>query len=61
MASWQLLTGTSATALHPVSTTSRAGFETVIAAPSAAFFQVRALSPSGRVLATSRAVTATAG
>jgi hypothetical protein len=56
VASWQLLTGTSATQLTAVSTTPRAGFETTIPAPSAAFYEVRALSASGRVLGTSKAV-----
>ena len=61
VASWQLLTGTSANALHPVSTTPKTGFETTIPAPSAAFVEVRALSASGRVLATSKAMAPTAG
>jgi hypothetical protein len=61
VASWQLLTGTSATRLTAVSTTPRAGFETTIPAPSAAFYEVRALSASGRVLGTSRAVAFTSG
>ena len=60
VASWQLLTG-SANALHPVSTTPKTGFETTIPAPSAAFVEVRALSASGRVLATSKAMAPTAG
>jgi hypothetical protein len=53
--SWQLLAGPSASQLAPVSTTPRAGFETAIPAPAAAFYQVRALSASGRVLASSHA------
>jgi hypothetical protein len=56
VASWQLLSGPAATQLTPVSTTPRSGFETMIPASSAAFYQVRALSASGRVLATSKVV-----
>jgi hypothetical protein len=61
VASWQLLTGPSAGQLTAVSTTPRTGFETTIPSPTAAFVQVRALSPSGRVLATSKAVAPTVG
>jgi hypothetical protein len=53
---WQLLSGSSAAHLSPVSITPRSGFETTIPAPAAAFLQVRALGSSGRVLGTSRAV-----
>jgi Arylsulfotransferase (ASST) len=56
VASWQLLTGTTAAHLSPVSTTPKTGFETVIPAPAAAFYEVRALSPSGSVLGTSAPV-----
>lgn len=58
--SWQLLTGSSAAHLSAVSTTPRTGFETAIPAPAAPFYAVRALSASGRVLATSSAVAPTA-
>lgn len=61
VASWQLLSGSSATQLTPASTTPKAGFETAIAAPGAAFYAVRALSAAGKVLGTSKAVAATAG
>jgi hypothetical protein len=61
VSSWQLLTGSSATELNPVSTTPRTGFETTIPAPSAAFFQVRALSASGKVLGSSAAVAPVPG
>jgi hypothetical protein len=57
VASWQLLAGTSAARLTAVSTVARKGFETVVAAPAASFYQVKALSPSGRVLGTSRVLT----
>ncbi len=56
VASWQLLSGASATHLNPVSTTPKGGFETVIPATAAPFLQVRALSASGKVLGTSKAV-----
>jgi hypothetical protein len=63
VASWQLLAGPTATQLTTVSTTPRSGFETAIPAPApgAAFYQVRALSAAGKVLASSRAVAPTAG
>ncbi len=59
VASWQLLTGPTATQLAAVSTTPRTGFETTIPAPAAPFYEVRALSATGRVLGTSKAVPAT--
>jgi len=56
-ASWQLLTGASAAHMTAVSTTPSGGFETTIPAPAAGFYAVRALSPSGRVLGASQAVS----
>jgi arylsulfotransferase ASST len=53
---WQVLSGASASRLKPVSTQPRSGFETAIHVPAANFFQVRALSASGRVLASSHVV-----
>jgi Arylsulfotransferase (ASST) len=61
VASWQLLTGPNATQLTAVSTTPRGGFETTIPSPGAPYVEVRALSASGRVLGTSRAVRPTSG
>jgi hypothetical protein len=61
VASWQLLAGPSADHLAVASTTPRSGFETVIPAPVAALYQVRALSASGKVLATSGTVKPTSG
>ena len=61
VATWQLLTGTSAAHMTAVSTTPRSGFETTIPAPTAAFYEVRALSASGRVLGTSKTVQPTSG
>ncbi|HEX5225873.1 MAG TPA: arylsulfotransferase family protein [Solirubrobacteraceae bacterium] len=58
VASWQLLTGSDAHSLSAVSTTPWGGFETAIAAPAAPLYEVRALSATGKVLATSRAVGA---
>jgi Arylsulfotransferase (ASST) len=59
VSSWQLLTGTSASHLTPTgATTPRTGFETTIPAPTAPFYGVRALSASGKVLASSKAVAA---
>jgi hypothetical protein len=51
---WQVLSGSSATHMKPVSTKPRRGFETSIQLSRANFFQVRALSASGRVLGRSR-------
>jgi hypothetical protein len=77
VSSWQLLDGTSAGHLAAVSTTPDSGFETTIPAPTAAgascpagapcaptpglFYQVRALSAAGKVLATSNSVQPTSG
>jgi hypothetical protein len=61
VATWQLLTGSSAGHLTAVSTTPKSGFETVIPSPPAAIVQVRALSASGKVLGTSKAVRPTSG
>jgi hypothetical protein len=61
VATWQLLTGPGPARLTAVSTTPRAGFETTIPAPTAAFYAVRALSASGRVLGTSKPVAPTSG
>ena len=61
VASWQLLTGPSADHLAIASTTPKSGFETEIPAPGAALYQVRALSGSGKILATSRTVNPTSG
>jgi hypothetical protein len=58
--SWQLLSGSSAAHLTAISTTPRSGFETTIATPAAAFYAVRALSASGKVLATSKVVAPSA-
>ena len=59
VASWQLLTGSSPAQLAAVSTTPNTGFETLIRAPAASFVQVRALSPSGKVLSVSKTVQPT--
>jgi len=61
VAAWQLLTGSSAAHMTAVSTTPHTGFETTIPAPAATFFQVRAVTASGRVLGTSKTVAATSG
>jgi arylsulfotransferase ASST len=61
VASWQLLAGTSAAHLSIVASAPRSGFETAIAAPAAAFVAVRALSASGKVLATSKTIAPAAG
>ena len=58
---WQLLTGSSASRMTAVSTTPKTGFETTIPAPAAAFVQVRALSASGKPLASSKTVRAVGG
>ena len=58
---WQLLAGTSAATATVQSTTPKTSFETAIRAPVASFYEVRALSASGRVLATLEATRAEAG
>jgi hypothetical protein len=57
VASWQLLAGASSAGLAPVSSAPRSGFETVIPAPVARFYEVKALDASGRVLGSSRVVS----
>jgi hypothetical protein len=61
VASWQLLTGASASHVTAVSTTPRSGFETTIPAPAAPFYQVKALSTAGRVLGSSKVIRPTSG
>jgi hypothetical protein len=61
VSAWQLLSGPSASHLTPVATKARTGFETAIPAPAANFFQVRALSASGKTLASSKVVRPSAG
>jgi hypothetical protein len=61
VASWQLLSGSSATTLTPVATVARSGFETAIAVPAAPLVEVRALSASGKVIGTSKALAPSAG
>jgi outer membrane protein assembly factor BamB len=56
VAFWQVLGGSSAAHLKPVARKPRSGFETTIGVAPANFFQVRALSASGGVLASSRVV-----
>jgi hypothetical protein len=58
VANWQLLAGRSATSLVAVATVARSSFETAIAAPAAGFYEVKALGSSGRVLGTSRVLSA---
>jgi hypothetical protein len=54
VASWQVMAGSNPNALVPLSSTRRSGFETTISANSnQPYFAVRALSSSGKVLATS--------
>jgi hypothetical protein len=59
--SWQLLAGPSASSLSVVGAVPRSGFETTLTTPAAAVVEVRALSASGKVLASSRALAPTAG
>ncbi|MHB8242392.1 MAG: arylsulfotransferase family protein [Solirubrobacteraceae bacterium] len=59
--SWQLLSGSTATALTPVATVPRSGFETTIPAPAATFVEARALSASGRVIGTSKVIAPASG
>jgi Arylsulfotransferase (ASST) len=57
--SWQLLAGPSPTRLTPVATAPRSGFETSISTPAAPLIEVRALSASGEVIGTSKALAPT--
>lgn len=61
LASWQLLAGGSAAHMNVVASAPRSGFETTFNVAAAAFVQVRALSASGKVLATSKALAPSAG
>ena len=61
LASWQLLAGGSAAHMNVVASAPRSGFETTLNVAAAAFVQVRALSASGKVLATSKALALSAG
>ncbi len=57
VASWQVLAGASPSALAPVATAARTGFQTSIAAPGAGpYVAVRALDSAGTVLGTSATV-----
>jgi hypothetical protein len=56
IASWRLLAGASASALAPVATAAKSGFETTIKASGGPYFGVQALDASGNVLGTSAAV-----
>ncbi len=59
VASWRVLAGSSASALAPVATVARHGFETAIKVSSAGpYVQVQALDASGNVIGTSAAVKA---
>jgi len=58
VASWRVLAGPSPSALAPVSTVAKAGFQTTIAAQTAGpDIAVQALDGSGTVIATSATVT----
>jgi hypothetical protein len=59
VAFWQILSGSSASHLKPVLTAARSGFETTAQLATAKFFQLRALSASRKVLASSRVVRPT--
>jgi hypothetical protein len=56
---WQVLSGPNASHLKPVAKKPKSGFETSVPVPAAKFFQVRALSAAGKVLAASRVVRPT--
>ena len=57
VASWQVLAGASASALAPVATAAKTGFQTSIAAPSAGpYVAVQALDAAGGVIGTSATV-----
>jgi hypothetical protein len=53
---WEVLGGSSPRHLKPVARRPSAGFETSLPVPAGRFFQARALSASGRLLASSHVV-----
>jgi hypothetical protein len=56
---WEVLAGPTRRSLSPVSTTSRAGFETAIATTAAGpFYEVKAVDAAGKVLRTSAVIRA---
>jgi hypothetical protein len=60
VASWQLDAGTSATTMHPVSTTARTGFQTTLTIPAGAgYVRAVAISTTGKQLAYSRTISTT--
>jgi len=61
VATWEVLSGESPSALHPVSSAPRRGFETTIIAPSDPYLAVRALDRAGHTLGTSPAVAPSSG
>ena len=58
VASWRVLAGDSPTALKPVATAGKAGFETELAVGKQRFVAVQALDRTGHGLATSPTVQA---
>ncbi|HST55161.1 MAG TPA: arylsulfotransferase family protein [Solirubrobacteraceae bacterium] len=61
VASWELLSGSSAASLSSVSKTPKSGFDTAISAPATTLVEVRALDGAGKTLGTSKPVTPTSG
>jgi hypothetical protein len=59
--SWQVLTGPDANHLTVASTVAKIGFQTTISVTAAPFYEARALSASGRVLATLTASESASG
>ncbi len=57
VASWHVLAGTSASAMSPVASAPKSGFETAISVPGThAYVAVQALGSGGEVLSTSPAI-----
>jgi hypothetical protein len=56
VASWRVSAGASATALAPVATAARTGFQTTITVPAAPYVDVQALNAAGAVIGVSPAV-----
>ena len=61
VASWQVLAGSSPSALTAVVTVKRSGFETAATIPAAAYVQTRALDAAGKQLSASAVVAAVTG
>ncbi len=56
LASWRVLSGQSPSQLRPAATVAKAGFESNVSIPAAAYVQAQALDSEGKVLASSKTI-----